>query len=209
MPEVEKIFDWRGIRGLCAAPVVTDTAEKYECGEVFPVAGMSKLTKSTDASIATKYYDNKPAIINRNNGVDEVSVDASGIEDSVQAKLVGEDYDESTGMYVEGEPEAVLMAMGYITKDTNGVEYGVWRLKGVFNYPETEHNTEDNGNESTGSTMTYTGLNTDHKFTYKGKSAKAVRVPLDKFPGGEEAFFATVQTPDTVKAAAAAAVVTD
>lgn len=202
MPEA-RVFDYRGISDFVAAELLTDTAEEITYGEVFPVAGIAKLTKSTESSTATKYYDNKPAIITRTVGSDEVGIEASGIEDSVHAKLMGEDYDEDTGMYVEGEPETKYMALGYVTKDTNGVEYGVWRLKGTMGYPEVEHNTEDDGTDSTGSNLTYTGVNTNHKFAYRGKTAKAVRVPLANFPGGKEAFLSQVQTPDTIKGAGA------
>lgn len=202
--EEAKVFDYRGISDFVAAELLTDTAEEITYGEVFAVAGIAKLTKSTETSTATKYYDNKPKINTRSVGPDEVGIEASGIEDDKHAKLMGEDYDEETGMYVEGEPETKYWAFGYVTKDTNGVEYGVWRLKGTTSYPETEHNTEDDGTDSTGTTMTYTGVHTNHKFKYNGKTAKAVRIPLDNFPGGKDAWLAQVQTPDTIKAAAAA-----
>ena len=198
-----KVVDWRGIRNLVAAKLLTDTAEAIEFDTPFPVCGTSKLSRSTETSSGKKYYDNSPAFSVISNGADEVAVDGSAIEDEVLAKLMGEFYDEETGLYIEGEPDPGEFAIGYITKKTDGTEILVWRLKGTFAYPDEEHNTEDDGTDSTGSSITYSGVATQHKFKKHGKKAKAVRIPLDKFPGGEAAFFAQVQTPDTITAAAA------
>lgn len=195
--------DWRGIRNLVAAELQTDTAQAIAWGAPFPLCAVSKLAKSTESSTASKHYSNRSALHRRSRGADEVSIDASGIADDKRARALGEVYDEALGLYVAGNPGRGLLALGYIIKDTNGVEYGVWRLKGVMSYPETEHNTDDDGTDSAGETLTYTGQQTLHKFAYRGKAAKAVRIPLDKFPGGEAAFFAQVQTPDTIAAALA------
>jgi phi13 family phage major tail protein len=198
-----KIVDWRGIRGLVAAELLTDTDDGVTYGEPFAVAGVSTLSKSTETSSANKYYDNVPAIVIQATGGDEVSIEASAIPEDVLAKLMGEYYDEATGMYVEGEPVQKYFAIGYVTGKTDGTEMYVWRLKGQFSYPEVEHATKDDGTDSSGNTITYTGVNTQHKFAKTGKTAKAINVAADKYKDGkgEAEFFETVQTPDTVGAA--------
>lgn len=195
-----KIVDWRGIRGLVAAELLTDDADGITYGEPFAIAGVSSLSKSTETSTANKYYDNVPAIVISATGGDEVSMDTSAIPEDVLAKLMGEYYDEATGMYVEGEPEGKYFAIGYVTEKTDGSEVYVWRLKGQFSYPEVEHATKDDGTDSSGNTITYTGVNTQHKFTKTSKTAKAINVAAAKYTAGETAFFSEVQTPDTVKA---------
>lgn len=194
-----KIVDWRGIRGLVAAKLVTDNADGVTFSEVRPLCGTSTLSKTTETSSATKYYDNVPAIINRGVGGDEVTIDGSAISEEDQAWLMGEYYDEANDVYVEGEPVTDYFAIGYITKKTDGSERFVWRLKGTFGYPDSEHKTEDDGTDSNGTSLVYTGINTTHKFEKTGKTAKAVNVGAAKYD--EELFFATVQTPDTVEAA--------
>ena len=47
MPEVQ---EWRGIRGLVAAEVITDDASAFTCSTPFPIAGVAELTRTTDAS---------------------------------------------------------------------------------------------------------------------------------------------------------------
>lgn len=193
-----KIVDWRGIRDVVAAKVLKDDADGITYDTPFSLCGTSSLSKSTETSTGTKYYDNVPAIGIRSVGADEVAIEASAIPEDVVAKIMGEYYDEETGMHVEGEPSEDYWALGYITKKTDGTEMYVWRLKGIFAYPEEEHNTEDDGTDSTGSSLTYTGINTQHKFTKTGKTAKAVNLPAAKWSGTEEDFFSTVQTPDTI-----------
>lgn len=196
-----KIVDWRGIRGLVAAELLTDDADGISYGEPFALCGTSSLSKTTETSSAKKYYDNLPAIVIQATGGDEVGIEGSAIPEDVLAKIMGEYYDETTGLYVEGEPTTKYFAIGYITKKTDGTEMYVWRLKGTFSYPEVEHTTEDDGTDSTGSTITYTGVSTQHKFTKTGKTAKAINLPAAKFAAGEAAFFESVQTPDTITAA--------
>lgn len=197
-----KIVDWRGIRGLVAAKLLTDDADGITYDTPFALAGVSSLSKTTETSSGKKYYDNLPAIVIQANGGDEVAIEASAIPEDVLAKIMGEYYDEATGMYVEGEPSSDYYAIGYITEKTDGTEVYVWRLKGQFSYPEVEHNTKDDGTDSTGNSITYTGVNTQHKFNKTGKTAKAINVAAAKYKDGkgETDFFAEVQTPDTVAA---------
>ena len=193
--------DWRGIRGLVAAEVLSDDSDGVTFGEPFELCGTSTLSKTTETSSAKKYYDNVPAIVIQATGGDEVSIEGSAIPADVQAKIMGEYYDEEIGMYVEGDPVQKYFAIGYITQRTDGSEVFVWRLKGTFSYPEVEHATKDDGTDSTGTSITYTGVNTQYRFEKTGKTAKAINVEASMYEAGEKAFFQTVQTPDTVAAA--------
>lgn len=54
--------------------------------------------------------------------------------------------------------------IGYRTKTTDGTEILVWRLKGTFKIPDSDHATEDDGTDANGQEITYTGISTTHKF---------------------------------------------
>lgn len=200
-----KIQEYRGIRGLVAAEVITDTAEAFECGTPFAIAGVAELSRTTESSSESHYYDNVPAVVIDSVGADEVSVTASAIPFDVLAKITGYAYNEEKGMLVEGERDSKYYALGYITETTDGTEIFVWRLKGKFNIPDSTHATKDDGAEATGQEITYTGVNTNHKFTaIDNKTAKAVNVDTSVNTAVNEAtFFETVQTPDTVAGVAA------
>lgn len=196
-----EVKEWRGIRGLVCAEVLTDNADGITFGEVFDVAGVSKLTRNTATSSETHYYDNNPAIVIDSTGADTVTVDASAIPFDVTAKITGQHYDEKKGMYVEGERSPKYYAMGYITEKNDGTEVFVWRLKGKFNVPDTEHGTKNDGTDATGQQLIYTGINTAHKFDIDGKkkTAKAVNIDTSVNTGvTEETFFDSVKTPDDI-----------
>ena len=199
-----KIDEYRGIRGLVAAEVTEDSFENFTTGTPFAVAGVASLTRTTETSSETKFYDNVPAIVLDATGSDEVTIGTSVIPFDVLAKLTGQVYDESKGMFVEGERQTKYYAIGYITEKTDGTEVYVWRLKGKFNVPDSTHNTKNDGTDAEGQELTFTGINTTHKFTATGKTAKAVNVDTSVNKAvKEDTFFETVQTPDTVVGAEA------
>ena len=202
---MDKIREWRGIRGLMAAKVIKDDSTGMEFGTPFPIAGVSELSKETATSSEPHYYDNVPAVVIDSVGADTVNMALSAIPFNTVADLTGQFYDEELGMFVEGERDPEEYALGYITKRTDGTEVFVWRLKGTFNIPSSTHGTEDDGTDANGQELVYTGINTRHKFALvkngvtKMKTVKAVNVEQDINPQDEATFFETVQTPDTVK----------
>jgi len=198
------IQEYRGVRGLVAAEVTTDSAEAFECGTPFAVAGMAELSRTTETTSEPHYYDNVPAVVIDSTGSDEVTISTSAIPLDVLAQITGQTYDKAKGMFVEGERQAKYFAIGYITEKTDGTEVFVWRLKGKFNIPDSTHATKNDGAEANGQELVFTGINTNHKFTAIGnKTAKAVNVDTSVNKMAEADFFSEVQTPDTVTAAAA------
>lgn len=200
-----KIYEYRGIRGLVAAKVIKDDADGMEFGTPMPIAGVSELGKETEASSEPHYYDNVPAVVIDSVGADAVTMALSAIPFETLAEITGQFYDSDLGMFVEGERDSEYWAIGYITKRTDGVEVFVWRLKGTFNIPSSQHNTEDDGTDANGQELVFTGINTQHKFALvkngvtKMKTIKAVNIEQDVNPQDEATFFATVQTPETIK----------
>ena len=193
-------FEYRGVEGAVFAEVTKDDTEGYTTGEVKELVGLSEIGKTTESSNEAHYYDNIPAIIVSSTGADELSLNTAGIPLDIVAEITGQYYDKTTGMYVEQERTPKYFAFGYRTQKTDGTEVLVWRLKGTFTIPESTHVTKDDGTDANGQTLTYTGISTAHKFTKTGKPAKAVNVDMSKQLADDSTFFATVQTPDTVKA---------
>ena len=193
-------FEYRGVEGAVYAEVTEDNAENFITGEVKELVGLSEIGKTTESSNEAHYYDNIPAIIVSSTGADELSLNTAGIPLDIVAEITGQYYDKTTGMYVEQERTPKYFAFGYRTQKTDGTEVLVWRLKGTFTIPESTHVTKDDGTDANGQTLTYTGISTAHKFTKTGKPAKAVNVDMSKQLVDDSTFFATVQTPDTVKA---------
>lgn len=199
-----KITEYRGIRGLVAAELLTDTNEEngLTYGTPFEVAGTSELSKETENSSESHYYDNIPAIVIDSVGADTVTASVSAIPLDILSKLTGQTYDEETGMFIEGERTSKYFAIGYVTEDTDGNEVFVWRLKVKCSIPSSTHATKTDGTDANGQEITFTGINTQHKFEKTGKTAKAVNLEMAKglTTYTEADFFAAVQDPDKVAA---------
>lgn len=197
-----EIFEYRGVSDLVYAEVTKDDSTGFATGTVKPLAGVATITKASNSSSETHYYDNLPAIIVSTTSSDTITISASAIPLEVKAELTGQTYDSDTGMLIEAEHETKMFAIGYRTQSTvTGKEYFCWRLKGSFQLGDEVHNTKDDGTDANGEELTYTGISTVYKFQKTGKPAMAVTVNtgLDLI-ANKAGFFNSVQTPDTITA---------
>lgn len=206
--ELGEITEYRGVEGLVAAEVLVDNNETgenqgYVTGDVFSIAGVAEISRTTDSSNEAHYYDNMPAVVISSTSADEVTINTSAIPLDVLAKITGQNYDSSTGSFIEGPRDVKYFALGYKTKKTNGDEVYVWRHKGTFNIPDQTNATENDSTDANGQELTYTGISTTHKFAKTGKGAKAINVDLGKDLADVSTFFDAVTTPDTLQPKAA------
>jgi len=202
---LQEIVEYRGVEGLVAAEVLVDDNEigeghGYVTGDVFAIAGVAEISRTTESSNEAHYYDNMPAVVITSTGSDEVTITASAIPLDVLAEITGQVYDSDLGAMIEGPRKNKYFALGYKTKKTNGDEIYVWRYKGSFNIPDTTNATENDGTDANGQEITFTGISTTHKFTKnENKGAKALNVDVSKDLANVESFFSTVTTPDQLQ----------
>lgn len=204
-PNLTQIVEYRGVENLVVAEVLTDDNETgeghgYTTGDVFAVAGVAEITKAVEASAETHYYDNLPAIVIDSVGADTITINASAIPIEVQAKLTGQTYLSAKGAIVEGGgPTAPYFALLYKTQKTDGTEMYVARYKGKFQLGDVTNTTKDNSASANGQTLTYTGIDTTHKWATNGnKGAKGLVVDASLGLANVSTFFSTVVTPDTL-----------
>ena len=196
----KEIYEYRGVEGLVAAEVIKDDADTLEFGEVFDIAGVAEIGRTTENSSETHFYDNVPAGVSSSTGADTVTCSVSAIPLDVLAKITGQGYDAALGTFIEGQRDVKYFALGYKTKKTNGKEVYVWRFKGQFSIPDSTHTTENDGTDANGQEITFTGISTTHKFTKTGKPAKAINVDLEKDLADVTGFFIKVTTIDDLEA---------
>lgn len=198
---LQEIVEYRGVEGLVAAEVTNDDNNTgYVTGQVFAIAGVAEISKTTDSSNEAHYYDNIPAVVVSNTSSDTVTISVSAIPFDVLAMITGQNYDETTGALIEGPRDLKYFALGYKTKKTNGDEVFVWRYKGTFNIPDQTNSTENDSTDANGQELTYTGISTTHKFTKTNKGAKAIVVDTAKNLADVSSFFTEVTTPDSLTA---------
>lgn len=198
---LQEIVEYRGVEGLVAAEVTNDDNNTgYVTGQVFAIAGVAEISKTTDSSNEAHYYDNIPAVVVSNTSSDTVTISVSAIPFDVLAMITGQNYDETTGALIEGPRDLKYFALGYKTKKTNGDDVYVWRFKGTFNIPDQTNSTENDSTDANGQELTYTGISTTHKFAKTNKGAKAIVVDAAKDLADVSSFFDNVTTPDSLTA---------
>lgn len=193
--------DFRGVDNLVFALVTKDDADGYTTGAVQDLIPVAEISKSTEASSASKYYDNIPALVINSEGADEISITGAGIPLDVLAAITGKEIDATSGAFIDGPGVPPYVAIGYKYGLTSGDTVIYWRLKGKFSIPEVSSATEDDGTDSSGQELTYTGVNTNHKFTSNGKTAKGVVIDSRFSNFTETNVFAQVCTPDNLDTA--------
>ena len=193
------IYEWRGVKGLVAAEVLTDDSTNgYTTGTVFEIAGVAEVTRNVEQSMDTHYYDNYGAVVIDSIPTDSLSVSTSAIPADVYAKLTGAYYDNTTGMLVVGKTAVKYFAVGYIAEDTNGNEHYVWHLKGRFAVGGVTHTTKNASTDASGQTLTYNAVRTATEFTKGNGGANSVEVNAGLGLVDVTNFFSIVQTPDTI-----------
>lgn len=206
----EFIEEFRGVDNLVMAEVLvddneTETGHGYVTGAVEEIAGVAEITKTSEQASEVKHYNNVPALVIKGEGADTITIVTSVIALATLAKMVGKKVDSATGALLDGEPVTRYFALGYRFKLTDGTYRYVWRYKGVFSIPDEHSQTKDGGTTSNNQSVTYTGINTIHKFTKAADSngnkqtQKALVVDERDDLADLSSFFSTVTTCDTLQ----------
>ena len=203
-------FEYRGVDQFHIAKVTQDDKTGYATETPVYFQPVQEIGKSTDSSNEAHYYDNKALIVVTSESADTISITMTVPTLAQFAQITGKSFDDTTGMYVDGERNNDYYAISYRTKGTDGKYRYVSRLKGTFGIPEEVVQTEDDGTTTTNIQVTFTGVYTNYEFN-KGKkvngawtkgSAKGIVVDERYELVDFTTFFDAVQTPDSVQASA-------
>lgn len=201
-------FEYRGVDQFHIAKVTQDDKTGYAAETPTYFQPVQEIGKSTDSSNEAHYYDNKALIVVVSESADTISITITVPTLAQFAQITGKSFDETTGMYIDGERNNDYYAISYRTKGTDGKYRYVSRLKGTFGIPEEVVQTEDDGTTTTNIQVTFTGVYTNYEFN-KGKkvngawvkgSAKGIVVDERYGLVDVTTFFDAVQTPDSVQA---------
>ena len=204
-------IEYRGCRKLVYAKIISDTAEGIEFGEVKPLAPVQQIQREVSRSSATSYYDNTAANTTTAEGAEVNKFVIAVPDDAVLADVEGKFYDPEKKIYSDSPISDAYFAVGYVLGEKGDEENEdfCWKLKGTFQIEGTEHNTEDDGTDTTNITLGFTSVYPLATFTHGGKDgkggkSKGVRIKKNDGVMTEDAFFASVQTIDDVYDAAQA-----
>lgn len=203
----QQVFEFRGVDSLYVAEVTQDDANGYVCGTPMYLAPVAEVGKTTDSSSEAHYYDNKAMIVINSESADTITITMAPPELAKLSQIIGKSFDATTGMMVDSPRQNKYFALMYRTKGTDGKYRYVSRLKGQFTIPDETSATENEGTDANNSSVTYTGIYTEHEFTkgsYNGVSweksgAKGIVVDTRYGLADVSTFFEQVQTPDTIQ----------
>ena len=192
---------FRGISDVFVAKVLTDDEEGITFETPERLMYVARVGKEVSSDSASLFYDNKAMAVVNSEGADAITIEGSALDLPMLAKITGKIYDETLGMLVDSERSVDYFALGYKEKMLDGTYRYNWRMKGTFAIPSTEANTENDGTDSNGQTVNFTGVFTEHKFEKAGnKPAKGIVVSDESADVTD--WFTTVKTPDDVVAKA-------
>ena len=202
-----KVVEFRGCDNVVVAEVTKDDSTGYTVGNIIPLAPVAEVSKTTENSSETHYYDNVGAIVIRTEGSDEVTLTTPALELGQLATITGKSVDPATGAYVDDEGVEKYYALGYRLKLTDGTYRYVWRLKGAFsNIPDETSTTESDSVDTNNQSVVYTGNKTLYSFQAGNTKGRAKSVVIDERDGLADVsgFFSQVVTPDNVASLAKA-----
>ena len=211
MPEFnatqQQVFEFRGVDSLYIARVTGDSLEGYTTDTPIYLSPVAEISKSTESASEAHYYDNKAMIVVNSESADTIAITMAPPVLEKLALIIGKSFDETTGMMIDGERTNDYWALMYRTKGTDGKYRYVTRLKGQFNIPEEDNQTENDGTDTTNTQIEYTGIYTEYQFikgkyengAWKKGSAKGIVVDTRYNLVDTSTFFSQVQTPDTIQ----------
>ena len=202
-----KVVEFRGCDNVVVAEVTKDDSTGYTVGNIILLAPVAEVSKTTENSSETHYYDNVGAIVIRTEGSDEVTLTTPALELGQLATITGKSVDPATGAYVDDEGVEKYYALGYRLKLTDGTYRYVWRLKGAFsNIPDETSTTESDSVDTNNQSVVYTGNKTLYSFEAGNIKGRAKAVVIDERDGLADVsgFFSQVVTPDNVASLAKA-----
>lgn len=188
----------RGLDELYVAEVTVDTAEAFTTGEPFKLIPAGEMSVAVDKDATNYWFDNGVFAIVGREGGSEITVSGAGMRPADIAKLTGKAVDSVTGaVFDDGSYTEKYWAFGGRKKNIDGTFEYFWFLKGSFAIPDDAAKTEGEDTDATGTELTYTAIQTVHKFDSSGKACKRVVIDTETTDLVADAdWFAQVVTPD-------------
>lgn len=161
------VFEFRGVEDLFYARVTEDSEGNYTTETPKRLSYTATISKEVESSSETHFYDNKGMIAITAKGAETFTLTVAPPPLAILADITGQAFDATKGMLIEGNITPRQFAIGYKTKGTDGFWRYVWKYKGVFAIPSEEVNTESDSINTTNTELTFTAVNTVHKFLFR------------------------------------------
>lgn len=194
----------RGLDEIYVAEVTEDTVEAFATGDPFKLIPAGEMSTTVDKDAANYWFDNIIFARVGREGSTELGITGAGMRPADIANITGKEVDADTGALLDdGTYTEKYFALGARKKNIDGTYEYFWFLKGSFALPDDEAKTEGEDTDATGTELTYTAIQTTHKFAKTGKVGKRVVIDTETTELIADAdWFAQVVTPDNINTVA-------
>lgn len=187
------------------AKVLEDSDDRYQAAGNAYLAPGGEIKHEAKTDITPRYYDNKPMFTSVSEAATEVTTTVSGVPMKLASQLTGKPYDATKGILLDtgdasNTPDCAFS--GRMDLGDGGYRYFQY-LKGKFSVGTQQAKTKEDKTTVNTTDLTYTAMATIHQFTTPDglKSLKGLFADTtDPAFAGADAWFAQVQTPDTLGA---------
>lgn len=194
-----KYGEFVGVDNLHAAIITEDSEADYLAEAPEYLAPSAEIAGEAETNNTPTYYDNVPADNYVTEGPTTLEITVPGVPADLAAKYLGKKYDAVTGRVLDtGEPNPPDCALSFrFNRGKNGYRYYQY-LKGTFSGGAEEAATKSNNIDIRTYQLTFTAVNTTHKWLIDGEQKSMKRIFADTSdPAFDPAgWFSQVQTPD-------------
>lgn len=186
----KKYSDYRGLRGLVAAEILSDTGMDFTAGKWKELEGAVSCSIEGEESTASIYRDNLAVRSINTEGADTATVNMDVLANKVRAWLEGRSYSEANDVYLKTPKTIRQFVFGFIGEKSDGTEEAVIMYNTSVTGGNEERNTKDDGTDVTTVEYVFTGTYTKTKFAIDGKNqpVKSLTVPLSTVVTEEKLF---------------------
>lgn len=181
MGKAKSYSDYRGLRGLVAAEILSDDGATFEADKWKELEGAVSCSIEGEESVTPIHRDNLAVRSIFAEGADTATVNMDVLANKVRAWLEGRRYSEKNDVYLKTPKQLKNFVFGFIGEKTDGTEEAVIMYKTAVSGGNEEHNTKDDGTDVTTVEYVFTGSYTQTKFDLGGDVAepiKSLTVPL-------------------------------
>lgn len=164
MGKAKSYSDYRGLRGLVAAEVLTDDGATFVADNWKELEGAVSCAIEGEESVTPIHRDNLPVRSIFSEGADAATVNMDVLANKVRAWLEGRTYSEKNDVYIKTPKKVKSFVFGFIGKKTDGTEEAVIMYKTAVSGGNEERNTEDDGTDVTTVEYLFSGSYTQTKF---------------------------------------------
>lgn len=195
----QKYGEFVGVDSLHAAVITEDSESAYSTEAPEYLAPSAEIAGEAETNNTQTYYDNVAADNYTTEGPTTLTITVPGLPADKAAKYLGKKYDAVSGRVLDtGEPNPPDCALSFrFNRGKNGYRYFQY-LKGTFSGGAEEAASKSNNIDIRTYQLTFTAVNTTHKWLVDGEQKTMKRIFADTTdpafnPAG---WFTQVQTPD-------------